>query len=188
MRFPPSPWVLVCAAVGVGGCLIADPGAHSSPCVTDTDCSSTQRCVQTGEEQGVCELIYPPPGDTSAGQSDAGPSQSGDAGTPDAGPQLTPTWCKDIQSVMQTSCTASCHGSVTSGSGRTDFRLDVYATSGSVKGAKDMAARIKDRAVDKRTMPPSGSSSPALTAAQRDLVNRWVAGATPQCASDGGTP
>jgi hypothetical protein len=188
MRLTSTPWVLVCAAIGVGGCLLADPDTHSSPCVADTDCPSTHRCVQLSAEQGVCELIYPPPGDTSAGQGDGGPSQSGDAGTPDAGPRVTPTWCKDIQPVMQASCTASCHGAVNTDSGQKGFRLDVYATSGSVKGAKDMAARIKDRGVDKRTMPPSTSGSPALTAAQRDLVTRWVAGGTPECAGDGGTP
>ncbi|ATB34247.1 hypothetical protein [Melittangium boletus] len=174
MRVALKPWVLVSAVLGGAGCLVAETGGTASPCAVNTDCPSTHRCVTVSAEAGVCELIYPPP-DTSAGNSDAG--------TPDAGP--APTWCDDIQPLMAKNCVSSCHGEVTTGSGKTDFRLDRYETVGAVAGAKDKADRIKFRGVDQRSMPPA---PPYFSAAEQSLVLRWIAAGTPECSDDGGTP
>lgn len=152
------------------GCFISENSGPGHSCSDDSECPASYHCVTASEGQRSCEVIYPPaPLDT-------------DAGTPDAGP--VPTWCKDVQPILAASCVSSCHGATTTGSGRSDFRLDLYAKEGSVLGAKDMAARIKARAVDQQTMPPPGN--PAPSASERDILNRWVAGGTPQC-SDGGT-
>ncbi|MBM7115904.1 hypothetical protein [Archangium primigenium] len=169
-----KPWLLVSAVVGGVGCLVAESGGTASPCTADSDCPSTHRCVAMSAEASVCELVYPPP-----------VSSAGDAGTPDAGP--VPTWCTDVQPLMNRNCVSSCHGEVTSGSGKTGFRLDRYETAGAVAGAKDMAERIKVRGVEQRSMPPSG---PYFTATEQTVLLRWIAAGTPECAAptDGGTP
>ena len=41
--------------------------------------------------------------------------------------------------ILEKSCVQNCHGTVTAGSGRPDFRLDVYADQGTVPGAKSKA-------------------------------------------------
>jgi hypothetical protein len=162
--------LVLVSALAASGCLISENAGPGHSCSDDSECPESYRCVTISEGQRSCEVTYPPrPLDA-------------DGGTPDAGP--VPTWCQDIQPLLAASCVSSCHGATTSGSKRTDFRLDTYAQAGGVLGARDMAARIKARAVDQQTMPPSGN--PAPSAAERDLLSRWVAGGTPLCA-DGGT-
>lgn len=171
MRVPLESLVLACA-LAASGCLLSENVEPVRPCADDSECPASYRCVAVSEGQGSCEVLYPPrPLDT-------------DAGNPDAGP--VPTWCQDIQPILAASCVASCHGATTSGSGRADFRLDLYARDGGVGalGARDMAARIKARAVDQLNMPPEGN--PAPSASERDLLSRWVLGGAPSCA-DGGT-
>ncbi|HEX8433941.1 hypothetical protein [Archangium sp.] len=163
--------LLLISALAVSGCLISENAGPGHSCSDDSECPASYRCVPLAEGQRSCEVLYPPrPLDT-------------DAGTPDAGP--VPTWCKDIQPILAATCVSSCHGADPSRSGPTSFRLDTYAPSDGVLGARDMAARIKARAaVEPPTMPPP--NNPAPSAAERDLLSRWVAGGTPLCA-DGGT-
>jgi hypothetical protein len=163
--------LVLVSALAASGCLISENAGPGHSCSDDSECPASYRCVTVSEGQRSCEVLYPPrPLDT-------------DAGTVDAGP--VPTWCQDIQPLLAATCVASCHDTVTTSSGRKDFRLDTYAQTGGVLGARDMAARIKARAaVDEPTMPPPGN--PAPSAAERDLLSRWVAGGTPLCA-DGGT-
>jgi hypothetical protein len=162
--------LVLVSALAASGCLISENAGPGHSCSDDSECPASYRCVTVSEGQRSCEVMYPPrPLDTDAGTSDAGP---------------VPTWCQDIKPILAATCVSSCHGATTSGSGRTDFRLDTYDQSGGVLGARDMAARIKARAVEQQTMPPSGN--PAPSAAERDLLSRWVAGGTPLCA-DGGT-
>ena len=158
------------SALTASGCLFSETPGPGHPCSEDSECPTSYRCVTVSGDERACEVMYPPrPLDA-------------DAGTPDAGP--VPTWCQDIQPILAASCVSSCHGATTTGSGRTDFRLDLYAQDGGVLGAREMASRIKARAVDQLNMPPPGN--PAPSAAERDLLSRWVLGGAPGCA-DGGT-
>ncbi len=102
-------------------------------------------------------------------------------------PGVAPTYCRDVQPILAANCVSSCHGEVNTGSGHTDFRLDYYEPpdGGGPKGAKDMAPRIKVRAFDLRTMPPTGN--PAPTDAERAVLGRWAVAGAPFC-DDGGTP
>lgn len=90
-------------------------------------------------------------------------------------PPRPPTWA-EVQPILLRSC-SRCHGATTTGSGRTDFRLDVYETVGNVKGARDMAPRIRARAVVLFTMPPASASAPLNT--ERELLGRWVEAGAP---------
>lgn len=164
--------VPVCV-VAAAGCFIAENAGPGHACSADSECPESYRCVTVSAGQGSCEVVYPPR------------PQEIDAGTFDAGP--VPTWCQDIRPVLAASCVSSCHGADTSGSHRSDFRLDMYEASGGVLGARDVAARIKARAVDLQTMPPADAGVPAPSEDQRELLTRWMAGGTPFC-SDGGTP
>ncbi|WP_224249169.1 hypothetical protein [Hyalangium gracile] len=163
-------FLTLAAVLTAAGCIISQDEVAGSACSLNADCPEAYACVGP-EGQRFCEVIYPPP------------TVTPDAGTPDAG--VVPTYCQDVQPILAATCVAGCHGAETGGSGRTDFRLDYYEPEGSgPKGAKDMAARIKVRAFDLRTMPPMGN--PAPTDAERAVLGRWVAGGAPFC--DGGTP
>ena len=163
--------LLLVSALAASGCFISENAGPGRPCSDDSECPASYRCVTASEDQRSCEVLYPPA------------PQVSDAGSVDAGP--VPTWCQDVRPILAASCVSSCHGSDTSGSKRTDFRLDMYEASGGVLGARDMAGRIKVRAVNEQSMPPAGN--PAPSAGERDVLSRWIAGGTPLC-SDGGTP
>jgi hypothetical protein len=110
-------------------------------------------------------------------------------GTSDPNTGPVPTWCQDIQPIMAANCVSVCHGATTTGSGRTDFRLDVYEADGGIAGAWLMAPRIHARTVVFRTMPPP-AASPQPTEEQRDLIDRWASGGAPFCetaGTDGGS-
>ena len=186
--------VVVVFLVAASGCFISDNAGPAVPCSLDSECPSDYRCAPGLEGARTCEVMYPPAGPPQQ-QSDAGPPDGGvadggrpgsgtDAGTGDAG-VVVPTWCKEIQPLMSGSCALNCHGATKTGSGRSDIRLDVYDTVGSERGAREMASRIKIRAVDQQTMPPQ--SRPDLTASEIALLNRWIAAGTPRC-DDAGTP
>ena len=156
----------VCAALGTA-CSIEAPDFSGKSCDVAADCPETHVCVAARPGAGrTCELLQPP----------------GVLVPEDVGP--VPTWCKDIQPVMQASCVSSCHGEVTGGSGRADFRLDVYDATGNVAGAKQMAARIQDRGFTQRSMPPS-YYTPQPSDEQRTLLDRWVRGGMPLCDDTG---
>lgn len=163
-------FLLLAAVLVAAGCIISQDELAGRACSFDADCPDAYACVGP-EGLRTCEILYPPPTNTP------------DAGPPDAGP--VPTYCKDVQPILAATCVSNCHGAVTSGSGQTTFRLDYYEPdAGQPRGAKDMAARIKVRAFDLRTMPLEGS--PAPTDAERSVLGRWAAAGAPFC--DGGTP
>ncbi len=161
---------LLVSALATSGCFISENAGPGHPCSEDSECPASYRCATASSGQRSCEVLYPPV------------FQETDAGTPDAGP--VPTWCQDIRPILAATCVSSCHGADTSGSGQANFRLDMYESSGGVSGARDMAARIRARAVVDKSMPPEGK--PAPSDGERDLLSRWIAGGTPLC-SDGGT-
>jgi len=163
-------FLLLAAVLVAAGCIISQDELAGRACVSDAECPEAYACVGP-EGLRSCEVIYPPRG------------ASSDGGIPDAG--VAPTYCANVQPILAASCVSSCHGAVTTGSGRTDFRLDYYEPdAGQPKGAKDMAALIKIQAFDRRTMPPGGS--PAPTDAERAVLGRWATAGAPFC--DGGTP
>ena len=153
-------------AAAVIGCSIEAPDFSGKSCASSDDCPSPYTCVAARPGGGrTCEVLRGP-------------------GTTPAPDGPVPTWCKDIQPVLTASCVAGCHGASTTGSGRTDFRLDRFDDVSGVSGAKTMAARIKDRAVG-RTMPPPGNPLP--TDAEIALIERWASGGAPLCDGAGGT-
>lgn len=164
-------FVALVAVLTAAGCIISQDEVAGRACSFDADCPESYTCAGP-EGQRFCEVLYPPR------------PNAPDGGTPDAG-GVVPTYCAEIQPILAANCVSTCHGEVTDGSGKTDFRLDYYEPdAGQVKGAKAMAARIKARAFDLETMPPS---DPLPTAAERALLARWAVGGAPFCA-DGGTP
>lgn len=150
------------------GCSIGAPDFSGKSCETAADCPSPYTCVAARTGAGrTCEVL-------------GGPGVSGSNGGPVA------TWCKDIQPILANNCVSSCHGAVTTGSGRADFRLDMYETDGGIAGAKDMAQRIDARAVTFRSMPPAGVT-PQPTEQERTLIDSWASHGAPFCDSaDGG--
>ncbi|ADO71494.1 hypothetical protein [Stigmatella aurantiaca] len=165
--------VCLCAAMVLVGCSISVADFAGKSCAAAEDCPDSYVCVAARPGAGrTCEALGLP------GLADGG----------GPGPGPVPTWCNDIEPILLANCVSSCHGEVTTGSSRTDFRLDYYeAGAGSPNGAKAMADRIKVRTYDARTMPPLGV--PAPTDAERELVARWVVGGAPLCddAPDGGS-
>jgi len=163
----------LCAALAMG-CTIEAPDFTGKSCVAAADCPSSHSCVAARPGEGrTCELLQPP-GVT--------PTEDGPV----------PTWCKDVQPILAASCVDSCHGEVTDGSGKKDFRLDRYETVGAVAGAKDKASRIQARAFEQPSMPPSYYSAQP-TEEERAILDRWARGGAPFCddgagTNDGGTP
>ena len=170
MRASLSSLVLL-SSLALSGCFISENAGPAHPCSSDSDCPSDYHCLTLSAAQSTCEVLYPPP-----------VMAESDAGTPDAGP--VPTWCKDVQPILAASCISSCHGATTTSSGHPEFRLDMYADDGGIKGARSMADRIKLRAVDQQNMPPAGNPAPSTT--ELNVLSRWATGGTPLC-SDGGT-
>jgi hypothetical protein len=165
-------FLALAAVLAAAGCIISQDEFAGRECTFDADCPEAYTCAGL-EGLRFCEVIYPPRSNSSA---DAGP-------VADAG--VAPTYCAQVRPILEANCVSSCHGADSSGSGRTDFRLDYYEPgAGQPKGAKDMAARIKVRAFDQQTMPPS---DPKPSDAQRAVLARWVTAGAPFC-TDGGTP
>jgi len=165
-------FLALAAVLTAGGCIISQDESAGRACTFDADCPEDYTCSGP-EGLRSCEVLYPPR-----------PSTTADAGPVDAG--VLPTYCAEVRPVLAATCVSSCHGADSSSSGRTDFRLDYYEPApGQPKGAKDMAARIKVRAFDQRTMPPLDSPQPSD--AQRALLARWATAGAPFC-RDGGVP
>jgi hypothetical protein len=163
-------FLALAAALSAAGCIISQDELAGRSCTFDVDCPEAYVCVGP-EGQRSCEVSYPPR------------TPSPDGGVADAG--VVPTYCGEVQPILAANCVSSCHGDVTTGSNHPEFRLDYYAPdAGQPKGAKDMAARIKARAFDLRTMPPAGN--PVPSDGERAVLGRWAAAGAPFC--DGGTP
>ncbi|MDY7230715.1 hypothetical protein [Hyalangium rubrum] len=170
-------FLALAAVLTAAGCIISQDEQAGRECAFDADCPESYTCAGP-EGQRFCEVIYPPrPGTPDGGSTDGGPT---DGGT------VVPTYCAEIQPILAANCVSTCHGALTEGSNRSDFRLDYYesADTSQPKGAKAMATRIKVRAFDFQTMPPS---DPKPSDAERALLARWAVGGAPFC-SDGGTP
>ena len=89
---------------------------------------------------------------------------------------LTATWNGGVADLLSQRC-GGCH-TPPFNSGRTDFSFECYdrADCGGTKdGASDKADRIRARAVDAGSMPPSGPLSPT----ERDLLEEWIDAGTP---------
>lgn len=158
------------AMLASAGCIISQDELAGRACAFDVDCPEAYACVGP-EGQRTCEVLYPPR------------TASSDGGTADGG--VVPTYCREVQPILAAHCVSSCHGEVTTGSNHPEFRLDYYEPdAGQPKGARDMAARIKARAFELRTMPPLGNPAPSDGA--RAVLGRWAAAGAPFC--DGGTP
>jgi hypothetical protein len=156
----------LCAATA--GCTIEAPDFSGKSCESSADCPRPYTCVAARPGAGrTCEVLN-------------GPGVSGAFDGP------VPTWCQHIQPILLANCVSTCHGADTSGSGRPDFRLDVYEADGGIAGARLMAPRIHARAVSFRTMPPPGRGLPEPTEDERVLIDRWASGGAPFC--DSGTP
>jgi hypothetical protein len=153
-------------AVGVGGCL--DPFTlDGKACESNADCPIPYACLQQSNGERACF--------------------GGDAPAADGGsnvPLVTPDYCHDAKPVLDQFCTGTCHSTVNTSSGRTDFRLDVYANQGTVLGAKSKASAIRSRSYVTRDMPPPASPMP--TNEQRKILADWVQGGAPECRPDAG--
>jgi hypothetical protein len=153
---------LLLAAIGTifafsAGCSGGDdaPGPDAANCQSDADCSAPFVCAS----------------DSSGGNKTCRSPEP-------IGGGRTVTYCADVKPILDANCT-TCHGESTVGSGRTDFRLDRYATEGMQKGAKEMAPRIKARAADQKTMPPPGS--PSLSNEDRAVLGAWATQGAAEC-------
>lgn len=158
------------AAVALVGCAVSVSDFAGKSCEFAEDCPDSYICIAVRPGAGrTCEVLSLP--------------GLADAGGPPPGP--VPTWCREVQPVLNTYCTASCHGVDNSQSGQTGFRLDLYESSGGIKGAMEMAPRVDVRAVRFRDMPPVGNPQPSEE--ERELLGSWAAGGAPLC-NDGGVP
>ncbi|MBL8952351.1 MAG: hypothetical protein JNK82_16345, partial [Myxococcaceae bacterium] len=99
-----------------------------------------------------------------------------------AGPP--PDFCTEIRPILELNCLGTCHGDQMGyPNSPPDFRLDYWEPGPQhrrpdggegLPGIKAKVDRIKARIFDQPTMPPNDFGI-APSAAQRSLVNRWVA-------------
>jgi hypothetical protein len=156
------------AVVAIVGCAVSVGDFAGKRCEVAEDCPDSYVCIAARPGGRTCEVLSLP--------------EVADGGGPAPGP--VPTWCVEVQPVLANYCLASCHGTVHTGSGRNDFQLDIYESSGGIKGAREMAPRIDKRAAEFKDMPPVGSPMP--TAEERELLGLWARNGAPFC-NDGGT-
>ena len=151
------------------GCLL-DSGATGTPCESDADCPVYFACGDlTSATERTCQPL---------GFDALPPGGAKDAGT-------AHFWCKDVAPVVEKHCVSACHGEVTSGSGKPNFRLDRYEdASATQKGAFGMAAELKQRTSIEKTMPPGGGT---ITEEERTLLAAWVDQGAAYC-DDGSSP
>jgi hypothetical protein len=162
--------VCLSAAVAVVGCVVSVSDFAGKNCEVAADCPEPYVCVAARPGAGrTCEALGLP--------------DVADGGGGGGGP--VPTYCADIQPILNANCISTCHGADNSSSGQTGFRLDYYEPdAGQPRGARVMAPRIKVRALDFQDMPPPDHPQQP-TAAERALLGRWAVGGAPLC--DGGT-
>lgn len=161
----------ISVAVTLVACAVSVSDFAGKSCEVAEDCPDGYTCVAARPGAGrTCEALRLP--------------ELEDAGTPPTGP--VPTYCNEVQPLLNAYCTSNCHSGDFSRSGQTGFRLDIYESTSSVMGAKDMAPRIKARASDQRTMPPP--SNPLPTEEEREIIGSWAAGGAPFCTDGGVTP
>jgi hypothetical protein len=160
----------ISAAVAFVSCVVSVSDFAGKSCEVAEDCPDEYVCVAARPGAGrTCEVLGLP--------------GLADAGGPPPGP--VPTWCREVQPLMNSYCTSNCHGVDNSGSRQTGFRLDTYESTGSVKGAMEMAPRVEVRATRFKDMPPVGNPMP--TEEERQLLGSWAAGGAPFCTDGEGS-
>lgn len=115
--------------------------------------------------------------------ADGGTSGEGGGETDDDGGVVSPSgmgpwYCREVKPILDSYC-ATCHGAPPSGGAPATFRLDVFGTVDGIVGAGAKALRIKARAADTRTMPPTGAAQP--TDAERAVLAAWANAGAPEC-------
>jgi uncharacterized membrane protein len=95
-------------------------------------------------------------------------------------PGEVPTWDGAVQAVLAQHC-VSCHASPPTNNAPGTFRLDKYGLDDGgdgLLGAREMAGRIRARAVVQRTMPPP--PTPSIPQDDQDILEAWVQGGAPR--------
>lgn len=103
--------------------------------------------------------------------------------------EVTPSWNGEIQTLMASRC-AICHKVPPENGAPTGFTFLKYTRAespgpGQLDGAFEKRERILARAVQERSMPPSGATQP--TAEERELLRKWIEGGAPQFPPDAPT-
>ncbi len=89
-----------------------------------------------------------------------------------------PTYSVEVRPILDEWC-VSCHGETPVDDAPDYFRLDVYATTGEVRGAAAMAEFIAITATSSAgSMPPRGGASPSDV--ERATLLAWVDDAAPE--------
>jgi hypothetical protein len=125
------------AIVTVAACVLATPDYSGRSCDDSSDCPEPYACV-FGARPGsgrTCEVLYPPP------------YQDGGVEPLDGGPVY---YCSEVKPLLDAYCTY-CHGEESQLS--PGMRLDIFDGGFDVKGAGQIAGRIKLRAYDREDMP-----------------------------------
>jgi uncharacterized membrane protein len=107
-------------------------------------------------------------------------SDMGDGGGTPIAPGEVPTWDGAVEAVLTAHCT-SCHTSPPTNQAPDTFRLDKYELSDGgdgLLGAREMAGRIRARAVLQGTMPPPPAA--AIPPSDQDILAAWVQGGAPR--------
>lgn len=112
-------------------------------------------------------MLYPPP------------YQDGGREPLDGGPVF---YCSDVKPVLEAYC-VYCHGEEQQQS--PGMRLDLYDGGLAVKGAVQVAGRIKLRAYDREDMPPRAAST-FPTKEERRILALWAVTGAQEC--DAGRP
>lgn len=161
----------ISVAVTFVACAVSVSDFAGKSCEAAGDCPDGYTCVAARPGAGrTCEVLGLP-GFTDAGGVPTGP---------------VPTYCNEVQPLLNTYCTSNCHSADHTRSGQEGFQLDIYESTSAVKGAQEMAPRIQVRAARFKDMPPVGN--PAPTDAERETLGNWAAGGAPLCTDGGVTP
>ncbi len=155
-----------------GACVLSFDESSLVPCATDLDCPVLFVCADVGDGASkVCQAKGVLPQASEGQETPSNPNNPGPA-TPSV-----VTYCKDVKPLLDKQC-KGCHGASGVVPG---FRLDVYETVGSTKGAGEMAGKIKETLSPgaAKPMPPAGL--PAPSDAERQTYLDWVNGGAIEC-------
>ena len=83
-----------------------------------------------------------------------------------------PTFEKDVKPLLEDHCLL-CHGYPATRTAPTDFRLDVYYSTGGVHGAQDEAGRFVKATLDDK-MPPSAAWGDGVGPNGKKLLQNWL--------------
>lgn len=92
-----------------------------------------------------------------------------------------PSWDNEVEGILAQRC-AYCHTDPPENFAPTGFRFDKYTTAdiddGGLDGALEKVDRIRARAVDASTMPPS--SATPLTPEEKAILREWIESGAPR--------